>query len=85
MTHNYSTLDDTFVRNLEFNVDIDSVPLSSNDRMDAVPEALGALLTAQTENSFYTNRYNPSILNNELKTVFPFLSHVNYKMLLEKI
>ena len=80
MTHNYSTLDDTFVRNLEFNVDIDSVPISSNDRIDAVPEALGALLNPQIENSFYTNRYNPSILNNELKTVFPFLSHINYKV-----
>ena len=80
MTHIYSTLDDSFVRNLEFNVDIDSTPISSNDRMDSVPDALAALLTAQTENSYFTNRYNPSIINNELKSVFPFLSHITYKV-----
>ena len=82
MTHNYCTLDDHFVRNLEFNIDMDTSngSITLNDRMDAVPESLGALVTAQTENSFYTNRYNSSILNNELKSVFPLLSHISYKV-----
>jgi hypothetical protein len=81
MSHNYSVLDELFVKNLQFNIDLQPL-ISSNSKMDTVPPALASLILSKSiEQSWApSNYYNSNIVANELQTVFPFLSEITYNV-----